>query len=94
MKRILLLIAIVCSIIQMHAQIITWANKNGEKSGWSKYKEVNLQEGSGLQRIMRDENLFEYELYTLGGVKSNQHPRPGVYIKKNKKGFVKKTFIK
>ena len=70
------------------------ANKNGAKSGWSKYKEVNLQEGSGLQRIMLDENLFEYELYTLGGVKSNQHPRPGVYIKRSKKGFVKKTFIK
>lgn len=70
------------------------ANIGNAHSGWSQYKEIDLKEGSGLHGLMRDENLFEYELYTLGGVKINKHPRPGVYIRRNKKGFVEKTIIK
>lgn len=69
-------------------------NMNGIHSGWSSYKEVNIQNKSGIKDVNFDWKESESYLYSLDGKKVETFSQPGIYIIRYKTGATKKIIIK
>lgn len=69
-------------------------NMSGAQSGWSPYKEVIIQNESGIKDVNFDRTKTLFNVFNLGGNVLNNNPQPGIYLIRYKKGTTKKIIIK
>ena len=69
-------------------------NMSGTHSGWSSYKEVNIQNKTDIKDVNFDWKEAEFYLYNLDGKKVETSSQPGIYIIRYKTGTSKKIIIK
>ena len=70
------------------------ANISGAKSGWSPYREVNIQNESKIEEVNCDWDMPEINLYNLDGKMVTNCLQSGIYIIRHKTGTAKKVIIK
>ena len=70
------------------------ANKDGAKSGWSKYQEVDMQEDTNVDNLLNNENTLDNRMFDLKGARMDTPSHSGIYIIRKHRKTSKKFLIK
>lgn len=70
------------------------ANKDGAKSGWSKYQEVDMQEDTNVDNLLNNENTLDNRMFDLNGARMDTPSHSGIYIIRKHRKTSKKFLIK